>query len=77
MGYMDKTLKHFGISNEDSMIGCLGRCDNSDFFRKNMGIDWILERHKNDGVNVGGKVRIIIDYDANFPKIVTRVIAQR
>ncbi len=73
---MDKTLKHFGISNEDSMIGSLGRCDNSEFFRKNMGIDWILERHKNE-VDVGGKVRIIIDYDKDFPKIVTRVIAQK
>lgn len=76
MGYMDKTLKHFGISNEDSMIGSLGRCDNSEFFRTNMGIDWILERHKNE-VDVGGKVRIIIDYDKDFPKIVTRVIAQK
>ena len=76
MGYMDKTLKHFGISNEDSMIGSLGRCDNSEFFRKNMGIHWILERHKNE-VDVGGKVRIIIDYDKDFPKIVTRVIAQK
>ena len=76
MGYMDKTLKHFGISNEDSMIGSLGRCDNSEFFRNNMGIDWIIERHKNE-VDVGGKVRIIIDYDKDFPKIVTRVIAQK
>ncbi len=41
-----------------------------------MGIDWILERHKNE-VDVGGKVRIIIDYDKDFPKIVTRVIAQK
>ncbi len=76
-GYLDETLEHFGISNEELMTACLGRCDNNAFFRKNMGIDWILERHKDKAVNLEGKVRIIIDYDKNFPKIFVRIIPQK
>lgn len=73
MIHIDEVLSHFGIKNEEvfGVIHDLESSANSPFFRKNMGIDFILRNH----VKEGKKVRIIIDYDADFPRILSRVIS--
>lgn len=68
-------LKHFGISQKDFQSANVFRCKNNEFFREKTGVDQAIgacERMAGERVR---KARIIIDYDADFPRIVTRVIS--
>lgn len=68
-------LKHFGISQKDFQSAKVFRCKNNKFFREKTGVDQAIGAcERMDGERVR-KARIIIDYDADFPRIVTRVIS--
>ena len=77
MKYIEDALKHFGINDQEAN-NCtyLTSCTNSAFLKKESGIDFHLKSiERNDGKEIR-KARIIIDYDADFPVIVNRIIAQ-
>ncbi len=66
---VQEVLGHFGISNKKVRKG-FWISGNTGNMRRVLGIDAIL-KCESDGVR---KARIIIDYEAGFPYIVTRVI---
>lgn len=68
---LQNTLGHFNISQED-MIGLayLWQINNNVHTRTAYGLDRILQAEKNR------KVRIIIDYDEDFPEMVIRVFSR-
>lgn len=79
MVHVDDALKHFGISNEEAFPSSdtkVGTPDNSEFFRRELGIDMCMKLLEADGKKNVRKVRIIIDYDADFPVIVHRIRLQ-
>lgn len=68
---LKSTLKHFGIShNELSKTEPLSEVENNPNTRKAYGIDHIMRNNENR------KVRIIIDYDADFPEMLIRVFSE-
>ncbi len=73
---IDEALEHFRISNDDLKSAELFRCNNSVFFREKTGVDQALGAAERLAGKKIKKARIIIDYDANFPSILTRVISQ-
>lgn len=60
-------LSHFEIKNSDLLDVPFTEINNSENNRKAYGIDWIM-RGRADR-----KVRIVIDYDADFPKMILRI----
>ena len=62
-------LKHFGISNREARKG-FWMTKNTGNMRKILGIETVLKSEPKEI----RKARIIIDYEAGFPHIVTRVI---
>ncbi len=62
-------LEHFGISNREVQKG-FWMAKNTGNMRKILGIETILKGELKEI----RKARIIIDYEAGFPHIVTRVI---
>ncbi len=75
-GVIDEALKHFGISNKELESAELFRCNNDAFFREKTGVDQAIGAVERFSGEKSKKARIIIDYDANFPSILTRVIFQ-
>lgn len=73
---IDEALEHFRISNDDLKSAELFRCNNSVFFREKTGVDQALGAAERLAGKKIKKARIIIDYDANFSSILTRVISQ-
>ncbi len=67
---IENDLKHFGIKKDSLGSVRLSRCKNDDFFREKTGVNLAIR-----GCALR-KARIIIDYDADFPSIITRVIPQ-
>lgn len=74
--YIEDDLKHFGIEKGELDSVQLFRCQNSDFFREKTGINFTLEKCKRLNGEEPLKARIILDYDTDFPNIVTRVISR-
>jgi hypothetical protein len=62
-------LEHFGISNREVPKG-FWTTKNTGNMRKILGIETVLKSEPKEI----RKARIIIDYEADFPHIVTRVI---
>lgn len=62
-------LEHFGISNREVLKG-FWITKNTGNMRKILGIETVLKSEPKEI----RKARIIIDYEAGFPHIVTRVI---
>ena len=69
---IDEILKHFGVSSEETDGAETFICKNDDFFREKTGIS--LNLRSCEAVKEKKKARIIVDYDADFPRILTRVI---
>lgn len=69
---MEEILKHFGVSSKEADEAELFICKNDDFFREKTGIALNLKSCK--AAREKKKARIIVDYDADFPSILTRVI---
>lgn len=66
-----KILEHFGISySELSITEPFSEIKNNPNTRKQYGIDHIMR-----GVE-SKKVRIVIDYDADFPEMVIRIFSK-
>ena len=63
----EEILKHFGVSSEEADEAELFICKNDDFFREKTGIALNLRSCK--AAREKKKVRIIVDYDADFPRI--------
>lgn len=79
MIHIDDALKHFGINKEEAFPDSdtkVGTPKNGAFFRKELGIDMCMRLLEADGKKDVRKVRIIIDYDADFPVIVHRIKPQ-
>lgn len=74
--YIEDDLKHFGIKKDELESVQLFRCQNSDFFREKTGINLAIGECGRLNGTAPRKARIIIDYDADFPNIVTRVISR-
>lgn len=75
MPLLEETLEHFGITEKDIReIPHIYHSSNCDFYREKMGIDWMLKDIKHSGKQEKRKVRIIIDYDADFPAMVSQII---
>lgn len=75
--HIDETLKHFGISDEEAFLKThLMTPNNSAFFRKELGVDMSIRLMDRPCTKDVRKVRIIIDYDADFPVMVHRIIVQ-
>lgn len=74
--YIDDALKHFGINIEEAFSSCthVTTATNGAFFREKLGIDMGIKSMESFGTKDVRKVRIIIDYDADFPVIVQRFI---
>ncbi|MDO4285559.1 MAG: hypothetical protein Q4C60_09530 [Eubacteriales bacterium] len=64
-----ETLRHFGVQDLNGME--IGECGNTPFFLEKTGIQFLLNRLPVGKQNTK-KARIIIDYDADFPKILVR-----
>lgn len=73
--YIEDDLKHFGIEKDELDSAQLFRCKNSDFFREKAGINLAIGECERLNGKAPRKARIIIDYDADFPNIITRVIS--
>ena len=69
---IDEIMKHFGVSSEEADRAEVFICKNDDFFREKTGIALNLKSCK--AAREKKKARIIVDYDADFPSILTRVI---
>lgn len=69
-------LKHFGIGKGELDSVQLFRCQNNDFFREKTGINLAIGECGRLNGTEPRKARIVIDYDADFPNIVTRVISR-
>ena len=69
---LEESLKHFGVSSEETDGEETFICKNDDFFREKTGVALNLRCCRTDKDKK--KVRIIVDYDADFPRILTRVI---
>ena len=71
---IDHILGHFEITEEgikeDQHINILKNCE---LMREKAGIDYLTRGFEGDGEKKDKKVRIIIDYDPNFPQIVARI----
>ena len=68
---IEEILKHFGIShNELSKIEPFSEVPNTPNMRKACGIDYLMRNNENK------KARIVIDYDADFPRMVIRVFSR-
>lgn len=70
-------LKHFGITDDDvNAAKHLHTATNGQYFKKEMGVTHFIKKHEEEAGELpkGTKVRIIIDYDADFPEIVARII---
>lgn len=77
MTHIDDALKHFGISEEEAFPDSdtvVRTPKNGAFFRKELGIGMCMRLLEADGKKDVRKVRIIIDYDADFPVMVNRII---
>lgn len=73
--HINEALKHFEITDEEfteSKAVC--KCTNGQFYREKTGVEHTIGKYEEDHEKVKGKVRIIIDYDTDFPEIVTRLI---
>ncbi len=70
---IDLVLKHFGVEVKKAFESEVFCCDNNDFFKEKIGIDWIVRSYKTDQRPEIKKVQIIIDYDVDFQKILIRV----
>lgn len=77
MKYIEDALKYFEINDQEAnSCTYLKSCTNSDFIKKESGIDFHLKSiQRNEGKEIR-KARIIIDYDADFPVIINRIITQ-
>lgn len=73
---IEDDLKHFGIEKSELESIQLFRCQNSDFFREKTGINLAIGECERLNGKVPRKARIILDYDADFPSIITRVISR-
>lgn len=73
---IEDDLRHFGIEKGELDSAQLFRCQNSDFFREQTGINFAMGECGRLNGKAPRKARIIIDYDADFPSIVTRVISR-
>lgn len=69
---IEEILKHFGVSSEEADGAEVFICKNDDFFREKTGIAMNLRCCK--AAKEKKKARIIVDYDADFPRILTRII---
>ena len=69
---IEEILKHFGVSSEEADEAEVFICKNDDFFREKTGI--ALNLKCCEAAKEKKKVRIIVDYDADFPRILTRII---
>ena len=69
---LEESLKHFGVSSEETDGEETFICKNDDFFREKTGVAMNLRCCK--AAKGKKKARIIVDYDADFPRILTRVI---
>ena len=69
---IDEIMKHFGVSSEEADRAEAFICKNDDFFREKTGV--VLNLRCCEAAKGKKKARIIVDYDADFPKILTRVI---
>lgn len=70
-GGIQNTLRHFNISQEDMPgLAYLRQINNNVHTRTAYGLDRILQTEENR------KVRIIIDYDEDFPEMVIRVFSK-
>ena len=74
--YIENDLKHFGIDEDELKSAQLFRCKNSDFFREKTGVNLAIKGCERLNGHEPKKIRIIIDYDADFHNIITRVISQ-
>lgn len=74
--HIEDDLGHFGIEKGELSSVQLFRCQNSDFFREKAGINLALGACSRRTGKVPQKARIIIDYDADFSNILTRVISE-
>lgn len=74
--HIEDDLKHFGIEKDELESVKLFRCENSDFFREKLGINFAIGECERLNGKAPRKARIILDYDADFPNIVTRVISR-
>lgn len=63
-------LRHFEIKAEDFPTEPLSEINNNENTRKAYGIDRIMRGRADK------KVRIVIDYDADFPKLILRVFSK-
>lgn len=73
--YIEDDLKHFGIEKDKLESVQLFRCKNSDFFREKAGVNLAIGECERLNGKAPRKARIILDYDADFPNIITRVIS--
>lgn len=73
---IEDDLKHFGIGKDELDFTQLFRCQNSDFFREKTGINFVIGECGRLNGKAPRKARIILDYDADYPSIVTRVISR-
>ncbi len=73
---IEDDLRHFGIEKEELDSVQLFRCSNNDFFREKTGVNLAIGECGRLNGKEPRKARIILDYDANFPNIVTRVISR-
>lgn len=69
---IEEILKHFGVSREEVDGAEVFICKNDDFFREKTGIAMNFRCCK--AAKGKKKARIIVDYDADFPRILTRII---
>ncbi len=74
--HIEDDLKHFGIEKDELDSVQLFRCQNSEFFRGETGINLVIRECERLNGKAPRKARIIIDYDADFPNIITRVISR-
>lgn len=68
----EEVLKHFRVSSEEADGAEVFICKNDDFFRERTGIALNLRCCK--AAKEKKKARIIVDYDADYPSILTRLI---
>lgn len=77
MPHLEESMEHFGITEKEIReVPHIYHASNCDFYREKMGIDWMLKDIKHTRKQEKRKVRIIIDYDADFPAIVAQVMFQ-
>jgi len=72
---LEETLNHFEITEQEIReVPHIYHSANCAFYKEKMGIDWMIKDIKHFENQKKRKVRIIIDYDTDFPAIVSQVI---